>query len=46
MSRRRKRTVGLGAEILKKHYFVKERIRIRSIGIQTVSQEKKWIAVQ
>jgi hypothetical protein len=34
------------AEILKKHYFAKERIRIRSIGIQTVRKERVWIAVQ
>jgi hypothetical protein len=34
------------AEILKKHYFVKESIRIRSTGIPTVRKEKIWIAVQ
>jgi len=34
------------AEILKKHYFVKESIRIRSTGIPPVRKEKIWIAVQ
>jgi hypothetical protein len=34
------------AEILKKHYFVKESIRIRSTGIPNVRKEKIWIAVQ
>ena len=34
------------AEIIKKQYFVKERIWIRSIGIPTVRKEEVWIAVQ
>ena len=34
------------AEILKKHYLVKERIRMRVIGITTVKREKIWLALQ
>jgi hypothetical protein len=34
------------AEILRKHYFVMERIKIRSTRIPTVWKEKIWIAVQ
>ena len=34
------------AENLKKYYFVKERIRMRIIGIPTVKKEKIRVALQ